>query len=140
MKMQPLRFRFGNKGFIFAIDILLAVFVIAAVLMLSSFYLLKANEDPYSRLHASRIGSDIINSIDNSGVLQTLSPASIDSEINRLITINHEMQIKISCANSSQIIIETSPEQPINRFITKGERFFVTTDNYCIAEYKTWLK
>ncbi len=144
MKMRK-RFcslRFGkSKGFIFSLDAIIAIIIVAALLAVSIFYVTKAGGESVSKLQTIRIGADVLALLDYDGTLDTLSVQSIEIGLNTLLPINYHMRIEADCMGQDPIIVETIDVAPQDRFIGGGRRVFVTnTSKYCIADYSIWVK
>jgi len=131
----------GNKAFIFSIDVMIAVSVVAIIMIISAFYLVKAGDESISKLQTIRIGSDILALMDNDGTLDTLSVEETGTELNSLLPINYHMRIRIRCNGQESVTVETTGAIPNDRFIGSGKRVFVSeTGNYCLADFNIWLK
>lgn len=141
MKKRLLSLLFGNKAFVFSLDVMIAVTIVASILLLSMFYITKAGDESVSKLQTVRMGYDMLALLDNNGALDTLSVDSIAVELNRALPINYHMRIQANCKEQDPIIIETTGSFPKDRFIGAGKRVFVTnTSKYCIADFSIWLK
>lgn len=141
MKKQFWNLQFGNKAFIFSLDIIIAIVVVTSILLVSTFYITKAGSESVSKLETIRIGSDVLASLDYDNTLAALSVEKIEVGLNRILPINYHMRIKVNCMGQDPIIVETINTFPDDRFIGAGKRFFVTnTSKYCAADYNIWLK
>ena len=141
MKKQLLNLHFGNKAFIFSLDVIIGSIIVASILVVSTFYITKAGEESISKLQTIRTGYDVLALLDYDGTLDTLSVEKIEVELNKLLTINHHMRIKAQCVGQNPIVVETTDIFPKDRFIGTGKRVFVTnTTKYCIADFSIWLK
>ena len=141
MKKQSWNLHFGNKAFIFSLDIIIAIIVVMSLLMVSTFYVTKAGGESVSKLETIRIGSDVLALLDYNGTLNSLSVGNIEVELNRILPINYHMRIAANCEGEGSIVVETIDTSPTDRFIGGGKRVFVTnTGKYCIASYSIWLK
>ena len=141
MRKQLLSLRFGNKAFVFSLDGMMAITIVASMLLFSMFYITKAGDESVSKLQTIRIGYDVMAVLDNNGALDGLSVEDIGIELNRVLPINYHMRIQANCKEQDPIIVETTSAVPDNRFIGAGKRVFVTnTSKYCIADFGIWLK
>lgn len=141
MKKQLWNLRFGNKAFIFSLDIIMAIVVVMSLLMVATFYVTKAGGESVSKLQTIRIGADVLALLDYGGTLNTLSVGNIEVELNRILPINYHMRITANCKGQDPLIVETIDISPDNRFIGAGKRVFATNSSeYCIARYSIWLK
>ena len=141
MKKQSWNLRFGNKAFIFSLDIIVAITIVMSLLVVSVFYVSKAGSDSVSKLQTVRIGADVLALLDYNGTLDTLSSDQMDVGLNSILPINYHMRISANCMGQSPIVAETTDDYPTNRFVGAGKRVFVTPSNqYCIANYEIWLK
>ncbi|MEA2036064.1 MAG: hypothetical protein U9O94_01040 [Nanoarchaeota archaeon] len=130
-----------NKGFVFTLDATLAVVILIPLLAFSAFYITKAGGESVSKLQTIRIGGDVLAVLDYDGTLDTLSVESIEIGLNRILPINYHMRINVKCENQGPIIVETTDVFPKNRFIGAGKRVFIAnTDEYCVADFRIWLK
>ena len=141
MKKQLLNLRFGNKAYIFSLDVIIAVIIVMAVLIVSTFYITKAGGESVSKLQTVRVGSDILALFDHDGTFDNLSVDKIEVELNRVLPINYHMRIKLNCIGKDPLVVETTDIFPKDRFIGSGKRVFVTnSSDYCIADINIWLK
>ncbi len=141
MKNQLLNLQSGKRGFVFSLDVIIAIFVVTSILAASTFYIAKAGEDSVSNLQAIKVGSDIAAVLDYDGTLDTLNVDIIEVELNRVLPINNHMMIRIECSGQDSFVVETTDIYPNDRFIGTGKRVFVTnTGINCIANFEIWLR
>lgn len=141
MKKQWLNLHFGDKAFVFSLDMVIAVIIVTSLLIVSTFYISKAGGESVSKLQTIRIGADVLALLDNDGTLDTLSVEKMRIELNRILPINYHMRIEASCEGQGPIIVETTDVYPEDRFIGSGKRVFISNSGkYCIATYSIWLK
>lgn len=140
MKKQLLNSHFGNKAFIFSLDVIIGIMIVSSIFVASTFYIIKAGDESISKLQTIRTGYDVLALLDYQGTLDSLSVETIEIELNQLITINHHMRTKIKCVGQNPIVVETTNMFPKDQFIGTGKRIFVTNNNYCIADFSIWLK
>lgn len=141
MKKQLLNLRFGNRAFIFSLDIVIAIAVVMSLLMASTFYVSKAGGESVAKLQTIRIGADVLAILDYNGTLNTLDLPKMEVELNNMLPINYHMRIRSSCKGQGPLVVETTDDYPTDRFVGSGKRVFVTNSSqYCIATYSIWLK
>lgn len=128
-----------KKAVIFALDSAIAIVVVIAVLISASMYVNKEKFLP--KLQTSRIGSDVLASLDNNNILDTLNQDTIEQQINLLLPEQYEMRIKLTGEFGN---IQTNKTTSENKFIGSGKRIiFLTQGNITyqgIAQYWVWLK
>ncbi len=139
MKKPQLILSYGNKGFIFTLDIAIATFLVIAFLAAGGYYISKGTE-PLPRLQMVRTGYDIIAVLDYSGALDSLDRDIINNELIEMLPPNYEMRLEINGTHPSSIIIETSSIPEGKKFVAAGKRFFVSGNYYETAKFYIWLK
>ena len=77
MKKQLLNSHFGNKAFIFSLDVIIGIMVVASIFVASTFYIIKAGDESISKLQTIRTGYDVLALLDNQGTLNSLSVETI---------------------------------------------------------------
>ena len=141
MKRQLWNLRFGNKAFIFSLDVVIAIFVVMSLLVVSTFYVTKAGGESVSKLQTIRLGYDMLALLDYDNSLDTLSAGVIETELNRILPINYHIKIRANCKDRDDVVVETTDAFPNNRFIGSGRRVFISNaGDYCIADFNIWLK
>ncbi len=156
MKRQFWNLHFGknkirNKGFIFSLDAAIAIVVVMALLIVSTFYVTKAGSESVANLQMIRTGSDILTLLDNNKLLGKLFVSyynnmgmvldDIEIGLNEVLPTNYHMRIKVKCKDEGTLAIETTGEDPVDKFVGRGKRVFANNEGEaCIAEYNIWLK
>ena len=133
---MSLNSRYGNKGYIFALDISVAMFIVIIVLLSSFLLITRSNEDSYSFLQHVKIGDDLFTSLDINGKLDSLNKATIGSNIENILPSNFNYTFKLECENK----ISQKGTFPQGSII--GSERLVVTDNldFCIVRYWIWPK
>lgn len=136
----------GNKkGFILSLDAAIAVIIVFMFIAVSTYYVGKANDDPLTRLHMIRAGSDVISILDQQGVFETLTQTEIADEIEVTLPSAYEMRLRVNGTFPQEILtVETTNETSENQFVVSGEKNLVVyneTGNYfATVKYWMWLK
>ena len=141
-KKASWHFGFGNKAFIFSLDVTIAVLVSIIVLSAAVYYSSNAS-DSLPTLQMSRTGSDILIMLYYNGTLNSMGPA-IEENMNDMLPQNYDMRIKITKSDGSPLL-EVGNELPNNKMLVSGKRIFTKTsgnkiDYYAVAQYWIWLK
>jgi len=136
-------FQFGNKGLIFMLDSIIALFMIFIILTVSVFFMSKAEESPVGDLQVSRIGNDVFAVLDYSGGLRDFDTIKIENDLNSMLPDGYEMEFKIECENR---VYDSRNSQTFSQESrVSGERIFVNFRlndsrlNFCIVRYWTWI-
>ncbi len=135
-KKLLLNFHCGNKGQVFLLDVLIASFIVLVVLIVSVFFIAKAEGSSFGRLQASRMVNDIFAILDYNGVLGEFDLNKIKSEINSMLPEGYRTEYKIACGKR----VYDSRTNLTEAHIFAGERVFVDGDyNPCIVRYWIWV-
>ena len=135
-KKHLLNLRFGNKGFIFTIDILIAIVMIAIIMFASTIFVLKQTGQNIKLLQIEKIGADTIAVLDYRGYFNALDKNSIETRARKILPKNYDISLKMECQNIT-ILIGGLPQ----RSFPAGERIIVTRNlDYCYVKYWTWEK
>ena len=146
MKKQSWNSHSGNKkGFILSLDAAIAVIIVFMFIAVSAYYVGRANDDPLTRLHMVRAGSDVISILDHQGVFETLTQTEIADEIEVILPPAYEMRLRINGTFPQEILtVETTNETSGKQFVVSGEKNLVIyneTGNYfATVKYWMWLK
>lgn len=136
-KKSSLNLVSGNKGIIFTLDVIVALFIVLFVMGVSLFFLNRSEESPIIKMQASRIASDITAVLDYSNKLSEVDTNKIKSEINSMIPEGYQIEFKIKCNNR----VFDSREEIGKNEIFSGQRVFLDTKfNPCIMRYWIWLE
>lgn len=127
---------YGSKGIVFALDALIAIFIVIVVLA-SSFLLITRNErESYGLLQQSKLGNDLFASLDMNGKLDSLNKNTISANIENILPKNFNYYFRLECENK---IIQTN--RSLGGSLMEGERIMITSNlDYCIARYSVWPK
>lgn len=139
MKKQLWISGYGNKGFIFTLDIAIAVFLVITIFLVANYYAVKGTE-PLSRLQMVRTGYDLLAVLDYSDALASLDSTIIENALMEILPVNYEIRLEITGTYPNSIIIETSSISEGRKFVATGKRFFVSGDYYETAKFYIWLK
>jgi len=136
---------FGNKAFIFSLDVTIAVLVSIIVLSAAVYYS-TSTSDSLPTLQMSRTGSDILIVLYYNGTLNSWNSDTIEDEMYGMLPPNYDMRINLIRADrdvSSTVI--AGSDLPENKMLVSGKRIFVRTAGnkiswYATAQYWIWLK
>lgn len=127
---------FGNKGFIFTLDALVAVFIVALIISVSSIFAFKQLNQKFNSLQIDKIGADVIATLDYRNDFNSLDKNYIDTKIKNLLPKNYDISYKMVCQN-----ITIVQGEPPSRSFRSGERIIVTNNlDYCHINYQIWPK
>jgi len=138
VKMKKLlNLQFGNKGYIFSLDICIALFIIVITLIVSLFLISRTNEDNLSLAQQTKLADDIVSVLDYNKKFDSLNKNTISSNINYVLPKNYDMRFRIECKNKIiQNLINNT-----NNFIASSERVIVTDNlEFCKLRYWLWQK
>ncbi|MBI2545683.1 hypothetical protein HYV81_00720 [Candidatus Woesearchaeota archaeon] len=133
----------SKKGFIFSLEMAIAVFIVSSILLFASFYATKQTEDPYLRLQAFRTAEDIVAVLDYNNILTTFNAQSIQDQLTQLLPPNYDMKLTINGTFSENGgYLETNQSLPTGTFIASGSRIIVSSDGnqFGVVTYYVWLK
>ena len=134
-RKNMLSLRFGNKGFFFSLDMIMALFIAGIILAASVFFVARSQEDSLSLLQETRIADDATAVLDYNKKFDSLNKNTIQSNIDSVLPDNYNMSFRIECPTK---IIQSSKILP-NKFISSGERVVVTDNlDYCVMRYWLW--
>src|SRR3989338_11673397 len=84
MSLQFWNLKWGNKGFIFTLDMIIAMTFTIIILILANYYV-RSTENPLTKLQMEKTGSDIAALLDNLGILDTLSDEEIEEDLEDIL-------------------------------------------------------
>lgn len=141
----------GKKGYVFTLDITIAVVIVMGLLMLSALIMNRAQAGTFLEMEQMRIANDVITIMDNQGVLQSGNTSLINSVL-KILPSNFNMSIVVKTYgyDGSNFVFRNrtqigSVTNETNRFIGQGKRTFITMGgssigNYSTVEYNIWVK
>ena len=126
----------GNKGQVFSLDAIIAIFLVMIVLISSFFMVNKENEENYELLQQFNLANDVFTVLDVNGKLDSLNKNSIKTSIETILPKNFDYAFRLECENK---IIESN--RSVSSTLVKGERIVVTNNlDLCIMRYGVWPK
>ena len=138
--MQSWNLHFGNKGIIFTLDAIAALFIVLTMLLVSAVYMYRTNQE-LPNMETLRTGYDIITILDYNKTLETLDQNYIQSQMNFLLPSKYDMLINITSTDQN-LTIGNNP--PTDRFVASGKRFSVianpNTATLVNVKFFIWLK
>ena len=131
-----LNFRCGkSKGAIFLTDAIIALFIVVITMMVSIFFLAKAEVSSASKIQANRIATDIFAVLDYSNTLSEFDAEDIRNGIDGMLPNGYSMEFKIECEKR----VYDSRNETNDNYAFAGERIFMGNgDENCIARYWVW--
>ncbi len=127
---------YGNKGIVFALDALVAIFLVVAVLLSSFLLITRSEAESYGLLQQMKLGNDLFASLDMNGKLDSLNKNTIITNIENILPNNFNYYFRLECENK---IIQTN--RSVGGSLMEGERIMITNNlDYCIARYSVWPK
>ena len=115
---------------------------LATALMTMTVKVIDAEHNQISHLSLTAAGSDILAVLDHNQVLQTLDSRLIESEMNDLLSHNHDMMIKIVVDDGT--VLYSGDSFPEEQFMATGIRYFTINDygsiKFAYASYSIWTK
>lgn len=157
MKKQKLNLRYGNKGFIFSLDALLAVLLTIVILTIANYMILKGGEERLSEFQLIKSQGDLISVLDLSGDLDSLDPRIINNSIREQLPERYGFRVNITFQRLDRFTgefqmgpvmsFETGDTIEEGKFISTGKRFFLSRigignnlNAFGVARYWIWLK
>ena len=126
----------GNRGFIFTLDAIIAIIVIAIILSASGIFMIKNLDQNINSLQIEKIGADTIATLDYKNDFNSLNKITIKSRIDNILPENYELSFKMECQDIA-ILSGNIPQQTVH----SGERIIVTNNfDYCYIKYWIWEK
>ena len=131
-----------NKGFIFTLDITLAILFVIIIVTTANYYT-RVDKGSIEEIQMTRIGADIAALLDNTNLLDTLSESAIESKLEVITPPNYGMRINVKTVLSGNYAM--GDEIPEDTPISTGKRVFVLTQgdiisDYGIVQYYIWLR
>ena len=141
MSLQFWNLKLESKGFIFSLDMVIAMSFTIIMLVLANYYI--RTENPLSQLQIEKTGSDIAALLEHKGILDTLNSAVIKENLDKFLPVNDDMRLNITTKNNVRLIIGSN--LPENKDIISGKRVFVIAQGSAITDhaklqYWIWLK
>lgn len=168
MSQQSWSLKLGNKGFVFTLDMIIAITFTLMILTFANYYV-RVNESSLPKLQMEKTGSDIVALLDHYGSLDNIVNGANGTEIEEpgdledyledfeednffledVLPINYDMHINITSKNTIQLSIGS--DIPSNTSIISGKRVFVVSylnettqereiTDYAFLQYWIWLK
>ena len=128
----------GKKGFIFTLDVLIALILVALFLFAATNFVTKSNKDPFPNLQLIKYGADIMNVLDYQGYLTNPDQTTISNQLSILVPGYYGMEITGHGSCSFTSSTGDSPSE--NQFVASGKYYFKSSDSFCHARYKIWGK
>lgn len=130
----------SKKGVVLSLDTSIAVIIVSIIIIISTTYITKSNNDYTSRMQLVKTGADIMTILDYNEVLNTMDSNKIASRMNQTLPVGYYMKVRIETNDSR--IIETPGLIPDDRFIGTGRKLFAITNKtntvYAIARFWIW--
>ena len=132
----------GKKGFIFTLDVTLAILLVIIVVVTANHYT-RFDQGSTEDLQVTKLGSDIMAVLDNTELLDTLSTLMIEAKLKEITPPNYGIRLKITTSLSGSYVM--GDELPEDRGIGSGRRVFVLTEgelikDYGVVQYYMWLR
>jgi hypothetical protein len=128
----------NKKGFIFTLDVAIALVIVFATILVSFLLVTYSNKDPLPHLQLLKYGSDVARILEYKGYLNSPNPTQIQNELQKILPSYYGMQLLGEGPGDCAFNAGESPPQ--NKPIIAGERYFNSGGNFCILKYKIWLK
>ena len=124
----------GNKGIMFTLDAIIAVFIMAIVLTAAGFFLLRGLDQDITDLQLEKIGADTIAVMDYQGDFDVIVKETLKNKIRNVLPENYDMTLQLNCQNKNVLLSNV----PVESF-RSGERIIVTNNlEYCHVKYWVW--
>ncbi|PIN86409.1 hypothetical protein COV19_04985 [Candidatus Woesearchaeota archaeon CG10_big_fil_rev_8_21_14_0_10_44_13] len=132
-----------KKGFVFSLDIAIAVLVTLLIMAAAHRNIVNAEKNSLPNAQMAAVGSDIAALLDHKGVLQTLDEEKIESGMNDLMPQNYDMLLKVAVDDGT--VLYAGDSVPAEQFVSSGKRFFTIKDqasieHYGYASYWIWAR
>lgn len=126
-----------KKGFIFILDLVLAVIVFFVSLFAILFFFNAGGEITLSEHHLLLIGSDVVTVMDEEKIFDTLDYSTIKNRLIELVPPNYDMLVKVEGSST----VEAGGSLPNKRTIVSGRRAALTDSNeYLKITYYVWVR
>ncbi len=139
-----------GRGFVFAMDAAVALFVMVMALATIGYFSYQAEKSPYSKIQLERTGDDVLAVMDMGGVLGSGNRTLIERELNRTLPANMDGRLVISTYYREGqgfnliSIDEYGSAQPQGASVYEVGRDFlgigVRVSNYSAARLRIWEK
>lgn len=130
----------NKRGFIFSLDIAIAVSIVILLLVAAHKHMINSEEQKISNFQMVRTGSDILAVMDNEGTLSLFDINTLEEEISVLLPTQYRMVIKL--VSSDNVVLFAGGAVPHDRFVGTGKRFFIVgsgaTLKFGKAEFFIW--
>lgn len=83
------------KGYVFTLDAAFAVIIVSALLFMSYDYSVTSYSSAAESIAMRRVASDIVAVLDYNDILDSLDESTIESELNRMLPPNLDMNMTI---------------------------------------------
>ncbi len=146
--MEQLTLRSGSKkAFILTLDAFLAVFL-AVIIFISSAAYMSKKDNKLLDLQTEKTGSDLINLLDNSGVLESFSQSQIQNYADSIIPDKYGVRLNLTWTDNDLVTenhLEFGDALPEKKFVATGKKFFVVINStevksYGLIKYYLWIK
>ncbi len=137
---------YGNKGFIFSVDIAIGLVIVASIIAMSSAYMLSSGKSGISEIALRKTGSDIIAVMDYEGILATYNRTAIEGNLSSLVPFNMNMSMVISRhATNGNFLDRLQIGADLKKNYYSGRWMLVSFDgkaasNFYIVEYKVGFR
>lgn len=129
-----------KKGFVFIIDIAVAMGIVFLILMVSLFYVTRTDTGSIANAQLVKTGYDVITVLDYMNSLQSFDKDTIQADLFQILPVSYHMRLQVK-GNTDLVIIETAQAMPNDRFIASGKRFFITdTGEPGVAMFWIWVR
>ena len=140
-RMQLLTSRYGKKGFVVSIDVMIAIFLLVSVLATITFFS-SANDSYVVDYSMLRVGGDITKILIKNDALDATS-VEINNSIYTLLPDNYDMRLKIDCNSAGQMY--AGKELPLDTDIMSNMLAYVNDDgtsitDECVVQYFIWIR
>lgn len=136
-----------SKGYIFSIDMVLSIIILAVFLISISFFLSRV-DDPFSNIILQKEADDALIVLDKYGDLSTLNSTVITNSLNSMLPRSVKWNMELSYYNYSGGFALAgnntfgSAHQQAKEMVSV-DRPFLTFENgsianYCVARLRVW--
>ncbi|MBI5391984.1 hypothetical protein HZB00_03190 [Candidatus Woesearchaeota archaeon] len=138
MKAQHWTLFSGNKGFVFTLDMVIAIFVLLFIATITAFNVSQANEDKLVNVQLTAYMNGALTILDEKGILQTGNSTLISNAFTPMIPAAYDFRLQIVYKQSPTVILGN--EIPKGTFIGTGKYYFASQTDLGVAKFFVWRK
>ena len=141
MKKQYCNSSLKNKrGFIFTMDVAIALVIVFVILVGATAFITKSNKDPFPNLQLLKYGTDVVRVLDYKGHLESPDGISIENKLQEYVPNYYGMELTGIGSGSCPFYANNGELPPDKKTIVSGKYYHNSENNVCTIQFKIWLK